>query len=268
MHWSSKVFALVHWSSKISCQVCWSVVLKLQLLCSNVLKLYIEIPRFLVKCVEALCWGSKFSTLVHWNFTLKSPRVSGQLVCWNFALKFQALYFGALKICVEVPRSLVNLWVEVLRWSSRLMCSCALKLEGLWSGVLKLRVETTRPLIGLLHALRVCIELLHHYCWCFEPFHWSFTSSCQCFKTLCWCFRVSTSYPFRFVEAFYWSSRFMVVLLGLLKLSIEVSWGLWLSRTGCIKAFIITFVCYFTIFFIFLFYKLCLLDLSSWTFII
>ncbi len=105
-------------------------------------------------------------------------------------------------------------------------------------------------------------------CRCFEPFHWSFTSSRQCFKTLCWCFRFLTSYPFGFVKLFVEAPRSLVVLLGLLKLSIEVPWGFWLSWTRCIKAFTIVFVCYFSIFFTFLFYKLCLFDPSSWTFII
>ncbi len=135
--WSSKFFALVRWSFVLRLQVLCFGALKLQSLWSTcVLKLCIKVLHFLLWWVEALCWGSKFFALVCW-----SSKVFGQLVCWNFALRFYALCFGVLK------------------------------LESLWSGVLKFHVETIGPLVGLLGFWRFALKFYIIRCWCFQPLH-------------------------------------------------------------------------------------------------
>jgi hypothetical protein len=203
-----------------------------------VLKLCVDVSSFLLWCIENLCLGSKFFVMV----------------CWNFMLKLQGLW----STCV------LKLYIKVL----------GLRLRG---------VEVWRS-FG--HVYWASCWKYKAFSWssrCFESLHWSSTSSIVSVSNLCIeashhvisVLRLYVDVPrsqlvvlLNLLKLFVEALGSLIILLGLFKLSIKVFWGLWLSWTRCIQAYTIAFVCYFLIFFILLFYKLCLLDISSWTLIV
>jgi hypothetical protein len=137
-----------------------SGALKLQVLCFSVLKFCIEALGFLIKCIEVLCWGSKYSTLVRWTSlgslvnlcveTLHWNSKLSSLVHWSFVLKLQVFYSSALKL---------RMW------------SFTLKFQGLWSTC----------------VLKLCIVVLSFLFWCIQA--WRFLVGCV--EILCWNYRVS-----------------------------------------------------------------------------